>query len=60
MGWVGAGGAVGAEMGLRKAFFFDKEKQKTSGRLSRTYPAAYAKWQKFFGSFFQERTSLPL
>jgi hypothetical protein len=40
----------------RKGFFFEKKKQKTFGRLSRTYPAACVKWQKFFGSFFQKRT----
>jgi multimeric flavodoxin WrbA len=42
--------------GRRKVFFFEKKKQKTFGRLSRTHPAAYAKSQKFFGSFFQKRT----
>jgi hypothetical protein len=43
-----------------KAFFFEKKKQKTFGLLSRTAPAACAKWQKFFGSFFQKRTAFLL
>jgi hypothetical protein len=36
---------------MKKGFFFEKKKQKTFGRLSRAAPAAYAKSQKFFGSF---------
>jgi hypothetical protein len=40
----------------RKVFFSEEKKQKTFGRLSRFYPAAYANSQKFFGSFFQKRT----
>jgi hypothetical protein len=39
-----------------KVFFSEEKKQKTFGLLSRTFPAAYAKSQKFFGSFFQKRT----
>jgi hypothetical protein len=37
---------------VRKQFFFEKKNQKTFPRLSRTVPAAYARGQKFFGSFF--------
>jgi predicted dienelactone hydrolase len=33
-----------------------QKQAKTFGWLSRSSPAAYAKWQKFFGSFFQKRT----
>jgi hypothetical protein len=40
----------------RKDFFLEEKKQKTLRRLSRTYPAAYARSQKFPGSFFQART----
>jgi hypothetical protein len=40
-----------------KVFFSEEKKQKTFVRLSRPSPAAYAKWQKFFGSFFQKRTA---
>jgi hypothetical protein len=43
----------------RQAFFSEAKKQKTFIRLSRLYPAARAKEQKFFGSFFQKRTALP-
>jgi hypothetical protein len=40
----------------RKVFFSQDKKHETFGRLSRTHPAAHAKWPKFFGSFFQKRT----
>jgi len=40
----------------RKPFFSEEKKQKTFMRLSRFTPAAHAKSQKFFGSFFQKRT----
>jgi len=40
-------------------FFFEKKNQKTFALLG-TRPiskwAAYAKWQKFFASFFQKRS----
>jgi predicted dienelactone hydrolase len=39
-----------------KVFFSEEKKQKTFGWLSRFSPAARAKSQKFFGSFFQKRT----
>jgi hypothetical protein len=40
-----------------KVFFFEKKKQKTF-TLWRGVPAgAYARVQKFFGSFFQKRTA---
>jgi hypothetical protein len=51
------GVGISSERQGRKAFFFEKKKQKTFARLSRTFPAANAKWQKFFGSFFQKRTA---
>jgi hypothetical protein len=38
-------------------FFSEEKKQKTFSSLSRIYPAAYARTQKFFGSFFQKRTA---
>jgi hypothetical protein len=41
----------------RKHFFSEEKKQKTFMSLSRFFPAAYAKTQKFFGSFFQKRTA---
>jgi hypothetical protein len=41
----------------RKDFFSEEKKQKTFGLLSRTSPAAYAKSETFFGSFFQKRTA---
>ncbi len=45
----------------RKPFFFEKKKQKTFTTWHRTLPKGTAKSQKFFGSFFQKRTSfLPL
>jgi hypothetical protein len=37
--------------GKRKVFFFEKKKQKTFGRLSRTCPAAQARSPKIFASF---------
>jgi hypothetical protein len=60
---MGAGPFVGRRQRLaeggkkRKVFFSEEKKQKTFGRLSRTSPAAYAKSQNFFGSFFQKRTA---
>jgi hypothetical protein len=39
----------------RKAFFFEKRKQKTFPPAL-TSPCAQANGQKFFGSFFQKRT----
>jgi predicted dienelactone hydrolase len=48
-------------MHTTRKIFAEEKKQKTFGLLSRTYPAMYAKSQKFFGSFFQKRTFfLPL
>jgi hypothetical protein len=46
----------------RKVFFFEKKNQKTFAYwLRRLAPAAGIssdlKWQRFFGSFFQNRTS---
>jgi hypothetical protein len=43
----------------KKAFFFEKKKQKTFGILRYTGGKARLKKQKFFGSFFQKRTLLP-
>jgi hypothetical protein len=42
----------------RKVFFSEEKKQKTFTSLSRFYPAARTRTQKFFGSFFQKRTFL--
>ncbi len=42
----------------RKNFFFEKKKQKTFDRWVRASRNARARVQKFFGSFFQKRTSL--
>jgi hypothetical protein len=39
-----------------KVFFFEKKKQKTFICAVADWPAAHAKEQKFFGSFFQKRT----
>jgi hypothetical protein len=39
----------------RKVFFFEKKKQKTFGRLSRTLPAAHAKVKKVFWFFFSKK-----
>jgi hypothetical protein len=57
--FAAAGGrSVGFEG--RKVFFFEKKKQKTFAR-GHPWPkpqwATYAKEQKFFGSFFQKRTT---
>jgi hypothetical protein len=41
----------------RKVFFSEEKQQKTVVTLSPTLPAAPAKYQKFFGSFFQKRTT---
>jgi hypothetical protein len=41
----------------QKDFFSEEKKQKTFAGLSRGSPAADAKGQKFFGSFFQKRTA---
>jgi hypothetical protein len=43
-------------------FFFEKKNQKTFATLVRSLapppaPDSGRKWQKFFGSFFQKRTS---
>ncbi len=54
-GRAGKGGGGEAKEG--KNCFFEKKPQKTLARLSRTAPAACAKWPKFFGSFFQKRTA---
>jgi hypothetical protein len=40
-----------------EVFFSEEKKQKTFTSLSRVSPATYAKNKKFFGSFFQKRTS---
>jgi hypothetical protein len=43
-----------------KRFFFEKKKQKTFLMLSRGVSnGAHQNGQKFFGSFFQKRTSFP-
>jgi hypothetical protein len=45
----------------RKAFFSEEKKQKTFTSLgARPVPTYAPKKQKFFGSFFQKRTSLPV
>jgi hypothetical protein len=41
----------------KKAFVSEEKKQKTFMSLSRFSPAAHARSQRFFGSFFQKRTS---
>ena len=41
----------------RKAFFFEKKKQKTFIRSPAVAPPAQPNVQKFFGSFFQKRTA---
>jgi hypothetical protein len=43
----------------RKRFFFEKKKQKTFVYKACWLEQAGFKDQKFFGSFFQKRTSLP-
>jgi hypothetical protein len=42
----------------KKHFFFEKKKQKTLFLWLRILRMGTAKSQKFFGSFFQKRTSL--
>jgi len=55
--------AQGERMGVldgckgRKVFFFEKKKQKTFGGLSRSCRQRTLSEQKFFGSFFQKRTT---
>jgi hypothetical protein len=44
---------------LRRAFFFEKKKQKTFAILSRPSPAAYAKVTKVFWFFFSKKNILP-
>jgi hypothetical protein len=41
----------------KKVFFSEEKKQKTFVRWCVRSPERHAKIQKFFGSFFQERTS---
>jgi hypothetical protein len=41
----------------RKVCFFEKKQQKTFGRLASSFPGARLISQKFFGSFFQKRTT---
>jgi hypothetical protein len=55
------GDAHGSETRRRKAFFSEEKKQKTFTSLgARPVPTYAPKKQKFFGSFFQKRTSLPV
>jgi hypothetical protein len=42
-----------------KVFFSEEKKQKTFLFWVRASPAMYARSEKFFGSFFQERTCFP-
>jgi hypothetical protein len=42
----------------RKFFFSEEKKQKTFARLSRFYPAAYAKVAKVFWFFFSKKNAL--
>jgi hypothetical protein len=44
----------------RKIFFFEKKKQKTFITLAQRNWIAPLRTQKFFGSFFQKRTSFSL
>ena len=61
-GWHDAGGeggdgVVGIFKRLRKDFFFEKKKQKTSGPLGRACPRARPKYAKVFCFFFSKKKS---
>ena len=54
----GLGGWQGAKASGRRAFFFEKKKQKTFADWGRLFPGRLSRdSQKFFGSFFQKRTA---
>jgi hypothetical protein len=54
---VGAGERRAVSGWVRKDFFFAKKKQKTFASFGAPFDAAASNSEKFFGSFFQKRTS---